>query len=117
MSAEENRELISRVMGIIGSAKTEKKLKALAENRAKFTGHSEETKARLRESQRLRREREQAEREASGVASSPEEKRPPGRPRKAHHEPTTETAPKRGRGRPRKAEQATLPIDGAENGA
>ncbi|GDX40742.1 hypothetical protein LBMAG21_10340 [Armatimonadota bacterium] len=109
---EENRELISKVMGIIGSAKTEKKLKALAENRAKFTGHTEETKARLREAQKARRERE-------ALAAPVIEKKPVGRPRKQEQAaPVTNDAPKRGRGRPRKTSDDTpLPIGGAENGS
>ena len=111
---EENRELISKVMGIIGSAKTEKKLKALAENRAKFTGHTEETKARLREAQRLRREREAM---AAPVVSV--ERRPPGRPRKAQADTVANDAPKRGRGRPKKQTSVItpLPLGESETGA
>ena len=87
--------------------------------KAKSVVTSEEHKAKLREAQRLRREREQAAREASGVAVQTIEKKAVGRPRKAQADTVANDAPKRGRGRPpkAKAEQATLPIDGAENGA
>ena len=87
--------------------------------KAKSVVTSEEHKAKLREAQRLRREREQAAREASGVAVQTIEKKAVGRPRKAQPEQTTETAPKRGRGRPKtKTEQNTpLPLGEAETGA
>lgn len=87
--------------------------------KAKSVVTSEEHKAKLREAQRLRREREAMGRVASGVAVQTVEKKAVGRPRKAQAEQTTEAAPKRGRGRPpkAKAEQAPLPMEGAETGA
>jgi (p)ppGpp synthase/HD superfamily hydrolase len=73
---------------LMGSARTEKKAEAARENQQKAVeawsgaSHSEETKAKLREAQKARRERERVER----------------------GETLAET-PKRGRGRPRKVEQ------------
>lgn len=111
---EEARKQAARMLG---SIRTERKAESSRQNAAKRRGVplSEEHRAKLKEAQRLRREREQA----TGVAVQNTEKKPVGRPRKTQPEQTTETAPqqKRGRGRPRKAEQATLPIDGAETGA
>lgn len=67
-------------------------------------GMSEEHKAKLREAQRLRREREKQERAALGLDAAETEKKPIGRPRKS---PVSDThTPKRGRGRPKKSETA-----------
>ena len=111
MSTE--KEIVREAMRIIGRAKTERKLQALEQNRLKFTGHTEETKTRLREAQQARRERELAERVASGTMETTD-KKPVGRPRK-QADPQAGTTPKRGRGRPKKQTGETLPmeIDGA----
>ena len=82
------------------------------------TALSDEQKAKLKEAQRLRREREKAERVASGEAVETAEKKPVGRPRKSVIEAET-NAPKRGRGRPKKSETSTNPSlesGAAENG-
>ena len=112
---DEQKDLVRQAMSIIGSAKTERKLEALAKNRAKFTGHTEETKAKLREGQALRRERERLEREAQGITTEAKQARPVGRPRK-ETVPTldTENTPKRGRGRPRKSDGAQIPLPNAD---
>lgn len=110
---------------MMGRARTERKVNASRANAAKAAESrigktfTDEQRVKLKEAQRLRREREQAAREASGVAVPSAEKRPPGRPRKVQPEQTTETAPQpqRGRGRPRKAEQATLPMETPQEGA
>jgi len=96
----------------LGSARTEKKIaaaRAVAESRrgSKWT---DEQKANLREVQRIRREREQAERIANG-ATLPEakEKKAIGRPKKVQSADAAiigADSPKRGRGRPRKSEAA-----------
>lgn len=106
---------------MMGRSRSERKIEAarrVAESRRK-ENLTEEQVNKLRESQRLRREREQAAREASGVAVQTAEKKPVGRPRKAQAEATANDAPqqKRGRGRPRKAEQATLPMETPQEGA
>lgn len=98
----DKQEVIRQAMSILGSAKTERKIEALAKNRAKFTGHTEETKAKLRAAQAARRERERQERAALGlVEPETSEKKRPGRPRTR---PIEEAQAKRPRGRPRKSE-------------
>jgi hypothetical protein len=97
--AEQRREA-ARLMG---SAKTERKVaaaRAVAESR-RGQKWSEEAKAKLREAQQARRERERQEQTLSGLASVPTEKKPVGRPRTR---PVEET-PKKPRGRPKKSEQ------------
>ena len=106
---------------MMGRSRSERKIEAarrVAESRRK-ENLTEEQVNKLRESQRLRREREPAAREASGVAVQTADKKAVGRPRKVQTEATANDAPKRGRGRPpkAKAEQATLPMEGAETGA
>lgn len=99
---------------MMGRARTERKTNASRANAAKaaesrigktFTA---EQRAKLREAQRLRREREA---QATGRVVQTAEKKPVGRPRKVQSEATANDAPKRGRGRPRKGEQPTLPMD------
>lgn len=58
MTDEEKRKLAAR---LLGSVKSPGKGVRSAENGRKFAGHTEETKARLREAQKARREREKAE--------------------------------------------------------
>jgi len=116
MSTEQ--DIMRQAMAIARTRRDPEKLiqhaQAIAEKR-KGMPLSEEHRAKLKEAQRLRREREQA----TGVAVQTTEKKAVGRPRKAHPEQTTETAPKRGRGRPKtKTEQNTpLPLGEAETGA
>ncbi len=105
---------------MMGRSRSERKIEAarrVAESRRK-ENLTEEQVNKLRESQRLRREREQAAREASGVAVQTIEKKAVGRPRKAQADTVANDAPKRGRGRPpkAKAEQATLPLETPQEG-
>ncbi len=85
----------------LGMARTEKKAVAARANGAKNT-FTEATRAKLRAAQAARRQRERAQREASGsvaAPTSPEPKKKPGRPKKqVEAQPT----PKRPVGRPRK---------------
>ena len=85
MSTEEE-ELIRRAMSAIGRRTSERKTAAARANAEKRRGQplSEEHKAKLKEAQAARRERERSEQVASGMASpEPQEKRKPGRPRKS----------------------------------
>ena len=100
----------------MGKARTDRKLNALAENRAKFTGHSEETRAKLRMAQAVRREREKQERAALGIVEPVKETKKPGRPAKVR--PDVETVP-RPRGRPKKqtGQNITISAGTPETGA
>ncbi len=94
--AEPNKEeIVRQAMSIIGSIKTEKKTAAsratvvhATEARTGAT-LSEEHKERLRVAQAARRERERAERAASGIVTAP--KRPRGRPKKTDAQNNTPT--------------------------
>lgn len=110
-------DILRQAMAIARSRRDPEKLaqhaQAIAEKR-KGMPLSEEHKMRLREAQRLRREREAQE---AGVAVQTADKKPVGRPRKVQAEATANDSPKRGRGRPRKAEQTTLPLETPQAGA
>ena len=100
----EEQELIREAMRAIGRRTSDRKAAASRANGAK-SQVTEEMREKMREAQRLRRDREQAERAALGL-DAPQEKKPVGRPRKVTVEaaPTDANAPKRGRGRPKKQE-------------
>ena len=96
---------IRTAMSILGARRTERKIESATKNiaRANSAPMTEERRAKIREAQSARRERERAERAALGLDTTPTEKRPPGRPRKAETE-ASKAVPKRGRGRPKKQE-------------
>jgi hypothetical protein len=75
-------DLIREAMRAIGSRRSERKTASSRANgaKAKAIVQTEEHKAKLREAQQSRREREKAEREAQGILPPP--KRPQGRPKK-----------------------------------
>ncbi len=114
---ETEQEIMRHAMAIARSRRNPEKLAqhavSIAEKR-KGLPLSEEHKSRLREAQQARRERELAERVASGIVETTGEKKPVGRPRK-QADPQGEATPKRGRGRPKKQTGETLPmeVDGA----
>lgn len=101
----EARKLAASLMGRV---KSERKTIAAREN-GKKTRFTPEHREKLKEAQRLRREREKAEQEEAGLTTNVE-KKPVGRPRKAQGT-QAEAAPKRGRGRPRKDGQISLPLN------
>ena len=101
----------------MGKARTEKKIaaaRATAESRrgVKWT---DEQKAKLRESQAARREREAQERAALGLDAAPTEKKKAGRPAKI--KPEVEAAAPRPRGRPKKqsAGNTTIGLETPQN--
>lgn len=106
--SEDSRKEAARLMG---RARTERKVVSGRENMAKARLRlaDEDVRAKLREAQKARRERELAERVASGIVETTE-KKPVGRPRK-QADPQAEATPKRGRGRPKKQTGETLPMD------
>lgn len=84
-----DEEARSQAASLMGKARTEKKISASRANVTKAQDAirgkpiSEDHKAKLREAQRLRREREKAEWLASGGSSTESDpKRKPGRPKK-----------------------------------
>lgn len=107
-ASEEARREAARAMG---SAKTPRKTSTSRANMTRINeqrraeGISEELRAKLRQKQQERRERERA---ALGLITEPAEKRPPGRPRK-EQPADVDPAPKRGRGRPKKQDEAVNP--------
>lgn len=113
MSTE--KEIMQQAMAIARTHRDPSKLvqhaQAIAEKR-KGMPLSEEHKARLKEAQRLRREREA---QATGRAVQTADKKPVGRPRKAQPAPVADAAQKRGRGRPKKqtSENTPLPMESA----
>lgn len=112
-----DEEARKKAASMMGKARTERKYAAAVANAQKRKGKplSEEHKAKLREAQQERREREQVERAALGLdAAEGTEKKPVGRPRKATTAGDTHS-PKRGRGRPKKSETQNA-INAPENG-
>ena len=100
----DEEEAIRQAMSILGARRTDRKIESATKNiaRANAAPMTEERRAKIREAQQARRERERA---ALGADAVPTEKRPPGRPRKQQEAGSVadcDTAPKRGRGRPRK---------------
>jgi hypothetical protein len=86
MEEPNEQELIRQAMRVIGSRKTPRKSESSRGNIGKVNelrqkqGFPEETRAKLREAQKIRRERERMENGA--VPETTEAKRPRGRPRK-----------------------------------
>ncbi len=74
----EEAEIVRQAMRIIGSKRSEKKAASSRANGAMRGPTTEETRAKLRESQSARRERERGERMPAEEGS----KRPRGRPKK-----------------------------------
>ena len=103
----EEEETIREAMRIIGSKKTPRKSASSRENlsAAHSVPMTEERRQKLREAQKIRRDRERA---ALELDMTPAEKRPPGRPRKT----VDPDAPKRPRGRPKKQDAQTSAQDG-----
>ncbi len=65
-----NTDVRKEAARLMGQAKTQTKLDALAKNREKFTGHTEESKARIREAQQARRRREKEAKEVAEVKTN-----------------------------------------------
>ena len=65
-----NADVRKEAARLMGQAKTQTKLDALAKNREKFTGHTEESKARIREAQQARRRREKEAKELAEVQTN-----------------------------------------------
>ena len=105
----------SEAARMMGRARTERKAQAARLNGAKNT-FTDETRAKLREAQAARRERERQERAAAGIVEVVKEPKKPGRPAKI--KPDVEAQPKRPRGRPKKQnEQMTAQeLDTPETG-
>ena len=109
MEEPDEQELIRQAMRVIGSRKTPRKSESSRGNIGRVNelrqteGFPEETRAKLREAQKVRRERERIEKGTTLETTTA--KRAPGRPRKTPEPDTLE--PKRPRGRPKKQDAQT----------
>ena len=111
MQEENEKELVRQAMSIIGRSRTERKQAASRVNgaKAKDTVQSEEHKAKLRDAQAARRERERQERAALGLTAAPVAKKPVGRPKT---NPDVPAADKKPRGRPKTKQAAAGAAEG-----
>ena len=108
MEEPDEQELIRQAMSVIGSRKTPRKSESSRGNIGRVNelrqteGFPEETRAKLREAQKVRRERERIEKGAAQETT--EAKRAPGRPRKPVDPNAAAPQP---RGRPKKQDAQT----------
>ncbi len=102
----EEDDIIREAMRAIGRRTSERKAATSRANGMK-SQVTDEMRAKMKEAQLLRREREKAERFALGLDTAPVEKKSVGRPKKVQSADAAiagTDSPKRGRGRPRKSE-------------